>query len=91
MPPALVQKVVRKLDRSILKNEWGPRAAKPLFDLRQALQKSLKDNGNAMLIDAGPGATVSDVKATIRHELHHAYETDLTPEQANTFLDDPLA
>ena len=91
MPPALARNVIKKLDGSVLKNSFGIRAAKPLFALRQALSKALKENGSVILADGGPGQTLANVKASIRHELHHAYEKDFSPEQAADFMQDPLA
>jgi hypothetical protein len=60
----------------------------PLLKLRNAIQKAIKgDAATVVLVDAGPGRTIGDVKSATRHELHHATETDWTPEKAQEFLD----
>lgn len=86
-----IKAVIKKLDRAVLTNRFGIRAAKPLFQIRQALNKALKDNGSVMVVEAGPGRTLGEVRSTIYHEAHHASETDFSPQQAQAFMDDPLA
>lgn len=83
--------VVKKLDRSMLTNQFGIGAIKPLFQIRQALKQSLKDNDGVMVVEAGPGSTLGEVRSTIYHEAHHASETDFSPKQARGFLEDPIA
>ena len=62
----------------------------PLLKLRATLQQAVKQ-GSVHVVDAGAGRTLAEVKTTVRHELHHRYETNLSPAAAREFMADPLA
>lgn len=85
------KRVMKRLETAITKDRYGIDAVKPLYDLRQALAQSIHDTGGALIVDAGHGQTFRNVRDTLRHELHHAHETDLSPEATREFLKNPLA
>lgn len=86
---AAARQVIGRLDRGMLR--FAGRGAQRIFAIRQELKKALAGDGNVIIIEAGAGRTLHEVKAAIRHESHHRHEVDYSPEQAKVFLEDPIA
>lgn len=72
------------------KRNYSAKIAKKFQQLLNEFSKAADDPRGLLLVEAGTGRTITNVKASIRHEFHHAYETDMTPDGAARFLDDAL-
>ena len=90
LPQNVVRSVIGKLNKAIYTLQFGPGSLLPLLRLRATLLAAARE-GAVSIVDAGAGRTLAQVRAAVRHELHHRYEKDLTPEAAREFLTDPLA